>query len=195
MLDDRIKELQKYKNAAVVMVCRSGARSAQAAVKLKKQGFVDVHNMGGGMLAWERAKLPTTRDIGAPPKAPGAEPKALAIENQQHVVVFATRQCPFSTRAIELLKTKNVDFTEIRIDKDSNKRSEMEKRSGQTSVPQIFIGDVHVGGCDEMYALEDKGELDALLGLTTTPSNDDAATDKNAEASSDKTTEKQDAVA
>lgn len=60
MLDNRIAELQAYKAGAVIMVCRSGARSGQAAGKLKKQGFADVHNLGGGMLAWERASLPVT---------------------------------------------------------------------------------------------------------------------------------------
>jgi len=67
MLEDRMQDLQAYKNAAVVLVCRTGARSGQAAAKLKKQGFIDVHNMGGGMLAWERAKLPTTTEVGKPP--------------------------------------------------------------------------------------------------------------------------------
>ena len=57
VLDDRIQELQAYKNDAVVLVCRSGARSAQAATKLRKQGFTNVHNIGGGMLAWERINL------------------------------------------------------------------------------------------------------------------------------------------
>lgn len=180
MLEDRIEELLAYKDSAVVMVCRSGARSAQAAAKLKKQGFSDVHNMGGGMMAWERAKLPTTREAGKPPKPPTAESatETSATENQHGVVVYTTRQCPFCTRAIDLLEAKNIGFSEIRIDKDSNKRSEMEKRASQTSVPQIFIGDVHVGGCDDMYALEDKGELDALLGLTTEQPVDVASADE-----------------
>lgn len=189
VLEDRVEELLNYKHSAVVMVCRSGARSGQAAMKLKKQGFTDVHNMGGGMLAWERAKLPTTREAGKPPKPPVAEPvKAItATETEHAVLVYTTRLCPFCTRAIDLLEAKNVGFTEIRIDKDSNKRSEMEKRSGRTSVPQIFIGDVHVGGCDDMYALEDKGELDALLGLTVEQSVDE-------EKPSEESKQKQDQV-
>jgi len=73
MLDDRIQELQAYKNHAVVMVCRTGARSGQAATKLKKQGFTNVHNIGGGMLAWERTKLPITTEVGKPPKPDKAE--------------------------------------------------------------------------------------------------------------------------
>ncbi|HHI92790.1 MAG TPA: rhodanese-like domain-containing protein [Gammaproteobacteria bacterium] len=75
VLDDRIQELQAYKNDAVVLVCRSGARSAQAATKLKKQGFTNVHNIGGGMLAWERINLPTTTEVGKPPEPGKSEPE------------------------------------------------------------------------------------------------------------------------
>ena len=64
-----------------------------------------------------------------------------------------------------LLKQKNVDFTDVRIDVDAHRRDEMEERSGRTSVPQIFIGDFHVGGCDDLFALEQAGELDGKLGL------------------------------
>ncbi len=172
VLGDRVQELQAYKNTPVVVVCRSGARSGQAAMKLKKQGFTDAHNMAGGMLSWERAKLPMTTEVGKPPKAnvPEVAPvAAIASSNDDEdhkVLVYSTRQCPFCTRAIDLLEAKQVGFTEIRIDKDTNKRSEMEARSGRTSVPQIFIGEEHVGGCDDMYALESKGELDDLLGLS-----------------------------
>lgn len=173
VLDDRLHELQAYKNSAVVMVCRSGARSGHAASKLKKQGFSDVHNMGGGMLAWERAKLPTTTEVGKPPKAVASNATEVAVDDEHKVVVYTTRKCPFCTRAIDLLKAKQVGFTEIRIDKDAGKRGEMEARSGgRTSVPQIFIGEVHVGGCDDMYALEDNGELDGLLGLQDTSATD-----------------------
>ncbi|MCF6337288.1 MAG: hypothetical protein L3J84_04960 [Gammaproteobacteria bacterium] len=180
MLDDRIQELQAYKNHTVVMVCRSGARSAQAATKLKKQGFADMHNIGGGMLAWERANLPTTTKVGKPPKPElelekpelgdaEVDETTETTETKNPVLVYCTREHPFCTRAIELLEAKNVDFDEVRIDEDTDKRSEMEARSGQTSVPQIFIGDVYVGDCDDMYALEDKGELDVLLGLQDAP--------------------------
>jgi GrxC family glutaredoxin len=172
VLDDRMQELQAYKNSPLVMVCRSGARSGHAATKLKKQGFTDVHNMGGGMLAWERAKLPTTTKVGKPPQATTGDPTETATDEKHQVVVYSTRKCPFCTRAIDLLEAKNVGFTEIRIDQDTDKRSEMESRSGRTSVPQIFIGEVHVGGCDDMYELEDKGELDGLLGLQDTPATD-----------------------
>ncbi len=168
-LDAHIQELQAYKNSAIVMVCRSGARSAQAATKLKKLGFTDVHNIGGGMLAWARDNLPTTTNVGKPPKPNKPEPENVESgddsEAKKTVLVYSTDECSSCVRVIELLKAKDVDFDEIRIDQDADKRKEMETRSGQMSAPQIFIDDFHVGGCDEMCALEDKGELDAMLGL------------------------------
>lgn len=81
------------------------------------------------------------------------------------VVVYCTRFCPYCVRAMMLLDSKNVSYTEISLDTNPEKRSEMEQRSGRTSVPQIFIGDFHVGGCDDLFALEQQGELDAKLGL------------------------------
>lgn len=81
------------------------------------------------------------------------------------VVMYSTGFCPYCVRAKMLLKNKNVEFTDIRIDVDADKRGEMEQRSGRTSVPQIFIGDFHVGGCDDLFALEQAGELDNKLGL------------------------------
>lgn len=175
VLDNRITELQPYKAGAVIMVCRSGARSGQAASKLKKLGFAGVHNLGGGMLAWERASLPVTTKKGTPPKPVVIETSAPDVStadaadtqaSDHHVVVYSTRQCPFCTRAIDLLEKKGVGFNEVRIDTYPEKRVEMEARAQRTSVPQIFIGDTHVGGCDDMYELEDRGELDALLDLS-----------------------------
>ena len=81
------------------------------------------------------------------------------------VVMYSTGFCPYCVRAKMLLKQKNVDFTDVRIDVDAHRRDEMEERSGRTSVPQIFIDDFHVGGCDDLFALEQAGELDGKLGL------------------------------
>ena len=83
------------------------------------------------------------------------------------VVMYSTGFCPYCVRAKMLLKQKNVDFTDIRIDIDSDRRDEMEQRSGRTSVPQIFIDDFHVGGCDDLFALEQAGDLDDKLGLVS----------------------------
>ncbi|MFP5506130.1 MAG: glutaredoxin 3 [Gammaproteobacteria bacterium] len=79
------------------------------------------------------------------------------------VVMYSTGFCPYCVRARMLLERKGIAFTEIRVDLQPQQRTEMIQRSGRTSVPQIFIGDVHVGGCDDMYALENQGMLDPLL--------------------------------
>lgn len=81
------------------------------------------------------------------------------------VIIYTTAWCPFCIRAKMLLDHKAVDYAEIRIDQDMEKRQEMMELSGRRTVPQIFIGDTHVGGCDDMFALEHQGELDPLLGL------------------------------
>lgn len=78
--------------------------------------------------------------------------------------MYCTPYCPYCVRARILLTTKGADFDEIRLDLEPNRREEMERRAGGlTSVPQIFIGERHIGGCDELYALESQGELDPLL--------------------------------
>lgn len=82
----------------------------------------------------------------------------------QTVTIYSTRACPYCMRAKALLSAKQVAYTEIMIDTDPVKRAEMEQKSGgRRSVPQIFIGEHHVGGFDELYALDRKGELDPLL--------------------------------
>ena len=83
-----------------------------------------------------------------------------------NVVMYCTMMCPYCVRARNLLREKGVDYQEILIDREPDRRAEMIERSGGvTSVPQIFIGDTHVGGCDDMYAMEARGELDGLLGI------------------------------
>ena len=72
VLSSRMAELEPYKAGPIILVCRSGARSAQAAGTLKKQGFTDVHNLSGGNLAWVNARLPLTTEKGKPPRPPGA---------------------------------------------------------------------------------------------------------------------------
>ena len=85
-------------------------------------------------------------------------------ENHADIIVYSTQFCPYCVQAKSLLNSKKVSFTEIDIDQQPDQYSEMVKKSGGvTSVPQIFIGDHHVGGCDDLYALEAQGGLDKLL--------------------------------
>lgn len=80
------------------------------------------------------------------------------------VTIYTRAFCPYCTRALALLKGKKVGLTEIDAGMDAAKKAEMVERSGGgRTFPQIFIGDTHVGGCDEMMALERAGKLDALL--------------------------------
>ncbi|MFI8394741.1 MULTISPECIES: glutaredoxin 3 [unclassified Pseudomonas] len=80
-----------------------------------------------------------------------------------HVVVYSSDYCPYCSRAKHLLASKGVAFEEIKVDGKPQLRAEMTKKAGRTSVPQIWIGDKHIGGCDDLYALERAGKLDALL--------------------------------
>jgi glutaredoxin 3 len=79
------------------------------------------------------------------------------------VVLYGTAWCPYCQKAKQLLAQKDVAFDEIDVDQDPRFRQEMISRSGRRTVPQIFIGERHVGGCDDLYALDGRGELDRLL--------------------------------
>jgi glutaredoxin 3 len=79
------------------------------------------------------------------------------------VQMYATAICPYCVRARQLLDRKGVAFEEIRVDRDRDQLRAMIQRSNRTTVPQIFIGDYHVGGYDDMARLDDAGKLDALL--------------------------------
>lgn len=80
------------------------------------------------------------------------------------VTIYTTMLCPYCFRAKGLLEKKGVSFTEIDVGMDAGKRQEMTNRAhGRHTVPQIFIGDTHVGGCDDLFALESAGKLDSLL--------------------------------
>lgn len=80
------------------------------------------------------------------------------------IVMYTTNWCPYCERARRMLKAKGATFEEVDVESASEKRAEMQARSGRRTVPQIFIGEYHVGGSDDLAALEDAGKLDALLG-------------------------------
>ncbi len=80
------------------------------------------------------------------------------------VEIYTTPTCPYCHAAKRLLQKKEVAFSEIDVSRDPALRAAMTQRArGGRTVPQIFIGDTHVGGCDDLYALEDAGKLDPLL--------------------------------
>jgi glutaredoxin 3 len=81
----------------------------------------------------------------------------------KRVVVYSTRICPYCMMAKRLLASKGVAFEEIRVDSEPGLREELIRRTQRRTVPQIFVGDHHVGGYDDLAALERAGKLDALL--------------------------------
>jgi glutaredoxin 3 len=81
----------------------------------------------------------------------------------QPVVIYSSDWCPYCIRAKQLLSQKGVQFEEVRVDGKPEVRAEMSRKAQRTSVPQIWVGETHVGGCDDLYALERAGKLDALL--------------------------------
>lgn len=82
----------------------------------------------------------------------------------QAVTMYSKATCPYCIRAKQLLASKGVrDLNDIDINQQPEQRERMIARTGRYTVPQIFIGDTHVGGCDDLMALEQRGELDALL--------------------------------
>lgn len=79
------------------------------------------------------------------------------------IVVFSSDYCPYCIRAKQLLQGKKVDFKEIKVDGNAQIRNEMTAMAGKRSVPQIWIHGQHIGGCDDLVALDQRGELDALI--------------------------------
>lgn len=81
------------------------------------------------------------------------------------IVMYATEICPYCVRAEQLLRRKGVtDIEKVRVDLEPERRDEMMARTnGRRTVPQIFIGDFHVGGCDDLHDLDRQGKLDPLL--------------------------------
>lgn len=90
--------------------------------------------------------------------------KFLYMAPTPEIEVYSGDYCPYCTRAKQLLQRKNLQYREIRVDMDPNEREKMIQRAkGRRTIPQIFINGTHVGGCDDLYALESAGKLDELV--------------------------------
>lgn len=79
------------------------------------------------------------------------------------VIIYSTNYCPYCVRAKQLLERKGVEYTEINAEDEAVREAMIVKAGGRRTVPQIFIGDTHVGGFDDLYALDREGKLDTLL--------------------------------
>jgi glutaredoxin 3 len=89
--------------------------------------------------------------------------KGIRVEITMSVIIYTTRFCPYCIRAKQLLDDKNVSYKDIAVDGNTKLRNEMTQKSGRTSVPQIWIKQQHIGGCDELMSLQRSGKLDKLL--------------------------------
>lgn len=85
------------------------------------------------------------------------------MTNMKQITLYSTLFCPYCIAAKQLLNSKGMKFTEIRVDKDREQRQIMIQKSGRTSVPQIFIDEQHIGGFDDLYAFNKAGLLDKAL--------------------------------
>lgn len=85
------------------------------------------------------------------------------MSQTNEVIIYLSQWCPFCVRAKMLLDNKGVSYQEIDIDQQPQQRALMMERSQRRTVPQIFIGDHHVGGCDDLFAAEQQGQLDSML--------------------------------
>ena len=83
-----------------------------------------------------------------------------------HVTMYHTAMCPYCVRAERLLEAKGVEIEKIRVDLDPEQRVIMMQKTGRRTVPQIYVGETHVGGFDDLYALDQAGRLDLLLNAT-----------------------------
>jgi len=86
-----------------------------------------------------------------------------ATATAQSIVMYSTRFCPYCMRARSLLQSKGWDYEDIPVDGDQARRSEMMQKSGRHTVPQIWIGDQHIGGCDELFRLEAGNQLEPMV--------------------------------
>lgn len=115
-------------------------------------------------LAWSHIRLQPGFDRGIVHEFPVGErvlsESAAAVPG---IVIYTTAICPYCVAAKNFLKSKGQAWTEVRVDLDPAEREKMVARARRTSVPQIFVGDTHVGGYDDMIALHRQGQLDPLL--------------------------------
>lgn len=92
-----------------------------------------------------------------------SEKPAASSATAQPIVMYSTRFCPYCIRARGLLQSKGWDYQDISVDGDHALRSEMMEKSGRHTVPQIWIGDQHIGGCDELFRLEVGNQLEKMV--------------------------------
>lgn len=194
LIDARISDIQDRKSSPIILVCQSGNRSMQAARSLKKHGFEKIFNLSGGMHSWQQANLPVQSGSKSGGSKEGGQEKqssksakkkpankesnissdkpsdenapAEPVESKEEkVIVYTSGYCPFTSKVKKLLKQKGINYQQVNLDNDAEMRSLVADKSGQRTFPQVFMGDSHIGNCDELYQLEEEGKLNGILGL------------------------------
>lgn len=190
LVDTRISDIHDKKSLPIILVCQSGNRSMQAARLLKKHGFANIYNLTGGMASWRQANLPVSsgaksksgKDKGSSSKPDKkkqhnkhnissskpdstTESKEVVDPQKEKVIVYTSGYCPFTSKVNKLLEEKGVDFQEVNLSGDQDMRNLIANQAGQSTFPQVFRGDIHIGNCDELYQLEKDGKLNSILGL------------------------------
>jgi len=184
LVDARISDIQNKKSSPVIIVCQSGNRSMQAARVLKKHGFEKLFNLTGGMLSWQQANLPVASgkkskdksssnksgkkklsNISSSKEHTQTSKEEVLDSNKEKIIVYSSGYCPFTSKVQKLLKEKGVEFQQVNLSGDPEMRNLIANKAGQTTFPQVFMGDMHIGNCDELYQLEEDGKLNSILGL------------------------------
>lgn len=192
LIDTRITDIQESQSSPVILVCQHGNRSSQAARSLKKHGFDKLFNLSGGMHGWQQANLPVQSGSKSGGGKDGAKDKQTAKSSkkkiadtnissstdgedssssepidskEEKVIVYTSGYCPFTSKVNKLLKEKGIEFQQVNLDDNAEMRSMIADKTGQKTFPQVFMGEDHIGNCDELYQLEKDGKLNSILGL------------------------------
>jgi len=191
LVDARISDIQNKKSQPVILVCQSGNRSMQAARALKKHGFENIYNLTGGMGSWQQANLPVSSgaksgsgkekssskksgkkklsnkqgNISSSKPEPNTNLEEVIDSEKEKIIVYSSGHCPFTAKVNKLLNEKGLDFQQVNLSGDPDMRNLIADKAGQTTFPQVFVGDVHIGNCDQLYQLEEDGKLNSILGL------------------------------
>lgn len=146
---NQLGPLAQYKARQLVVVSDDGLQAMALAKALHKQGFSHLSVLRDGLLGWNSDRLPLTT--------------VSASQRLANIEIYTRADCPYCSRAKALLAQHGAEFKEIAIEHDEHQQQAMVSRSGRTSVPQIFINGAHIGGCDDLLALEAQKGLAALL--------------------------------
>lgn len=191
LVDARISDIQNKKSQPVILVCQSGNRSMQAARALKKHGFEIIYNLTGGMGSWQQANLPVNSgaksssskekssskksgkkkqsnkqsNISSSKPEPNSNSEEVIDSEKEKIIVYSSGYCPFTAKVNKLLEEKGIDYQQVNLSDDPDMRNLIADKAGQTTFPQVFMGDVHIGNCDQLYQLEEDGKLNVILGL------------------------------